>query len=81
MENDYRPDVLLVCGPNPMMKAVRNIAITYNIDAYMTGENRMGCGVGACLVCTCAVQGYDGEYHNLRSCLEGPVFDLKKVKL
>jgi len=81
LENGYRPDVLLVCGPMPMFKAVRNLAVTYNIEAYMTGENRMGCGVGACLVCTCAVMGYDGLYHNLRSCIEGPVFDLKKIKL
>jgi len=81
IKNGYKPDVLLVCGPKPMMKAARDIANAYNIDAYMTGEDRMGCGVGACLVCTCAVLDDGGEYQNLRSCADGPVFDLKKVKL
>lgn len=81
IRNGYKPDAILVCGPEPMMRAVRNIAETYNIDAYMSGENRMGCGVGACLVCTCAVKDEKGEYRNLRSCKEGPVFDLKKVRL
>lgn len=77
----YKPDVLLVCGPTPMLRAVRDIAESRGIDAYMTGENRMGCGVGACLVCTCKVMAGGGAYHNLRSCADGPVFDLKKVEL
>ena len=80
LENGYKPDVLLTCGPAPLMRAVKDIAAAHNIDAYMTGENRMGCGVGACLVCTCAVKGSDG-YHNMRSCADGPVFDLKRVIL
>ena len=81
IENGYKPDVLLTCGPEPLMKTVGNIAAAHNTDAYMTGENRMGCGVGACLVCTCAVKGDDGVYRNLRSCADGPVFDLKKIKI
>ena len=81
IESGYKPDVLLTCGPEPLMKAVKNIATAYNIDAFMTGENRMGCGVGACLVCTCAVKGGDGAYHNLRACVEGPVFDIRRVKM
>ncbi len=76
-----RPDVILTCGPEPMVRAVRNLAENHNIDAFMSGENRMGCGVGACLVCTCAVKDDKGEYHNLRACADGPVFDLKKIKL
>ena len=81
IRDGYKPDVILTCGPEPMLRAVKNIAETHNIEAYMSGENRMGCGFGACLVCTCAVMGDNGEYHNLRACADGPVFDLKKVKL
>lgn len=81
IKNGYRPDVLLVCGPAPMTRAVRGIAESDNIDAFMTGENRMGCGFGACLVCACKVMDDSGAYRNLRSCVEGPVFDLKKIEL
>jgi len=63
------------------MRAVRDIAVKYGIDALMSGENRMACGAGACLTCTCAVKYDDGSVHNLRACTDGPVFDLKRVTL
>lgn len=79
MKNGYRPDVILACGPEAMVKAALRLAETCGADAFMTGENRMACGMGGCLVCTCAVRGEDGTVSNLRSCMEGPVFEIKKL--
>jgi len=81
IKSGYKPDALLVCGPAPMTRAVRDIAIECGADAFMTGEERMGCGVGACLVCTYKVMDDTGVYRNLRSCADGPVFDLRKIEL
>ncbi len=77
---EIRPDVILTCGPKPMVKAVAKLCYEHGLRGYMSGEDRMGCGVGACLVCACKVR--DGEgYKNVRACVEGPVFDLSEVLL
>ncbi len=74
------PDVILTCGPTAMMKKVAKISLSYGVKAYMSCENRMGCGVGACLVCTCAVKRGDA-IKNVRACVDGPVFDLEEILL
>jgi dihydroorotate dehydrogenase electron transfer subunit len=78
---EFAPDVILTCGPVGMLKAVAKIAAARNVEAYMSGEARMGCGVGACLVCACGVRGGDGLVHSMRACADGPVFNLKDVVL
>ena len=75
------PDVILVCGPTPMMKAAARLSYDTKIPAYMSGETRMGCGVGACLVCACAVKNPDGSVSNKRACVVGPVFNLADILL
>ncbi|HEY8423146.1 MAG TPA: dihydroorotate dehydrogenase electron transfer subunit [Clostridia bacterium] len=71
-------DAVLVCGSKPMLQAVKNANL--DIPVYVSMEERMGCGVGACLVCVCEVK--KGEnVENLRVCLEGPVFMLDEVTL
>lgn len=75
------PDVILTCGTTPMMKAVAAVSLKHNIKAYMSGESHMGCGVGACLVCTCAVKQPDGSIKNKRACVDGPVFSLDEIIL
>jgi len=77
---EFIPDVILACGAHGMIKAVDKVAREFNIPAYMTGEERMGCGIGACLVCACAVR-ENGEIKNKRACLDGPVFLLEDVVL
>ncbi len=79
--NNFKPDVILTCGSENMLKAVAKRSVEYKIPAYMSGETRMACGVGACLVCACAVKGEDGIYHNKRACVDGPVFKLEDVML
>lgn len=76
-----KPDVILTCGPTPMLKAAAKLTLDTGIPAYMSGEQRMGCGVGACLVCTCAVRQSDGTVQNKRACVDGPVFSLEDVLL
>lgn len=74
--NDF--DAILVCGSKPMLQAVQEAG--FKIPVYVSMEERMGCGVGACLVCACQVK--KGEnVENLRVCLDGPVFMLDEVVL
>jgi len=74
-----RPDVVFSCGPSPMMASLQKICLEENINAYVSLEARMGCGVGACLVCNCQVSAEPTEY--LRACKDGPVFDIAEVIL
>lgn len=62
------------CGPVPMLKAVAAVAEQYGTPCYVSMEQRMGCGVGACLVCSCKTSsGYS------RVCKDGPVFNASEV--
>lgn len=79
--NKIKPDVILTCGPTPMLKAAARLSAETKIPAYMSGETRMGCGVGACLVCACAVKEKNGEIVNKRACVDGPVFNLEDILL
>lgn len=66
-------DILYACGPMPMLKAVAAAAETYGIPCQVSMEQRMGCGIGACLVCACKTRlGEDWEYSHV--CKDGPVF-------
>lgn len=69
------------CGPKPMLKAVAQIAEQQGIPCQVSMEERMGCGIGACLVCACELKLKDGQqgvrYGHV--CKDGPVFDSKEV--
>ncbi len=78
--NAFKPDVIFACGPTPMFKALQRVLKDCEVPCYISLEERMGCGIGACLVCACQVEEY-GEFHSKRVCADGPVFPLKKVKL
>lgn len=68
-------DAYYVCGPLPMMKAVAAIARDKNVFCEVSLENRMACGLGACLCCVeNTVEG------NLCVCTEGPVFNIDKLQ-
>lgn len=66
-------DVLFSCGPEPMLKAV---AASHIEERYISIENRMGCGIGACFACVC--QASDGY---VKVCSDGPVFRAEEVTL
>ena len=72
-----KPDVVLSCGPTPMLRALKSAMHGRNIPVYVSLEERMGCGIGACLVCVC--EKTDGAH--ARVCKDGPVFEIGDVVL
>lgn len=68
-------DKIYCCGPMPMMHAVASYALRNNIECEVSLENRMACGLGACLCCV-----EDTDRGNVCVCTEGPVFNIKKLK-
>ena len=66
------------CGPAPMLKAVVNTAKKYNVPSQVSLEERMACGVGACVGCACRIN-RNGENLVLRVCKDGPVFKGEEV--
>ncbi len=69
-----RFDMIYTCGPKPMMMAVAKYAKSADIECEVSLENKMACGVGACLCCVEKTQ----EGH-VCVCKEGPVFNIKKL--
>ena len=75
--NEVRPDVVLSCGPTPMLRALKAAMQGRDIPTFVSLEERMGCGIGACLVCVCDRTGGT----NARVCKDGPVFEIGEVEL
>jgi len=71
-------DRIYACGPLPMLKNLQSV-VGRDTVVEVSLEELMGCGVGACLSCTCRVRTEDGEVGNARVCTEGPVFDLRDL--
>ncbi len=75
LEQDKGYDGVLACGPKPMLRNVAKVAKEFGVPCLVSMEERMGCGVGACLVCACDMA--DGSRKHV--CKNGPVFDAKEV--
>lgn len=75
--------VLAACGPMPMLRGVAGLGKELDIPCYISLEERMACGVGACLGCIVKSREVDGHshVHNKRICTEGPVFDIKELEM
>ena len=82
-ENGVTADAVCACGPMPMLRAVKKFAQEQGIPAYISLEERMACGVGACLGCVTKTVKEDGHsrVRNARICTEGPVFDAEEVEI
>lgn len=82
-ENGLDADLVYACGPLPMLRAVKDYAAGKGIIAYISLEERMACGVGACLGCVCRTTEKDSHSHvkNARVCTEGPVFAAEEVDI
>lgn len=78
--HDQNLEIIYVCGPLPMIKAVVKSAEDKGIPCQVSLEERMGCGVGACLACVCKIKRRDKEMY-ARVCKDGPVFNSKEVVL
>ena len=79
-ENLKSYEVIYSCGPKPMLKKVMEICQSNGVQCYVSLEERMGCGIGACLVCACKIKGEDGQWHHKKACKDGPVFDAREVE-
>lgn len=75
------PDIkaVMACGPEPMIKAVVKLCKERGVPCQISLEQRMGCGVGACVVCSCMTV-RNGEEYYARVCKDGPVFDAEEVR-
>ena len=78
-----KADEIYSCGPIPMLKAVKAFAQENQIHCQISLEEKMACGIGACLACVCKSKDVDPHthVHNKRICKDGPVFDALEVEL
>lgn len=76
-------EVIYSCGPMPMLRALKAYAAEHQIEAWISLEEKMACGIGACLACICRSKEVDHHtnVHNKRICKDGPVFNAREVEL
>lgn len=72
-------DMVYACGPMPMLKAVAAVCMRTGTACEVSLEERMACGVGACLGCACQIKDANGEEQFLHVCKNGPVFKAEEV--
>ena len=82
-ESGCQADVIYACGPTPMLRALKRYAAEHDMRCFVSMEERMACGIGACLACVCGSEEKDAHtnVNNRRVCREGPVFDAREVIL
>ena len=82
-ENGLKADVIFACGPTPMLRALKAYAEEHEIECWLSLEEKMACGIGACLACVCQSKEVDehSHVHNNRICKDGPVFLAQEVEL
>ena len=81
--NGLDADVIYACGPTPMLRALKAYAAENGIECWLSLEEKMACGIGACLACVCKSKNIDehSHVHNKRICKDGPVFAAEEVEL
>ena len=81
-ENGLDAEIIYACGPTPMLKAIKEYAMANGIECWLSLEEKMACGIGACLACVCKSKEKDSHTHvnNKRVCKEGPVFRAEEVE-
>ena len=74
---------IYACGPTPMLRALKAYAAEHGIECWLSLEEKMACGIGACLPCVCKSKEIDehSHVHNKRICKDGPVFAAEEVEL
>ena len=82
-EEQLAADVIFACGPKPMLRTIKAYALEHQIPCWISMEERMACGIGACLACVCQSKDKDehSNVNNKRVCKEGPVFRAEEVEL
>ena len=82
-ENALEADMIYACGPTPMLRAIKAYALEKGIPCWISMEERMACGIGACLACVCKSKEKDAHsnVNNKRICKDGPVFLATEVEI
>ena len=82
-KNGLKAEAIFACGPTPMLRALKAYAAEHGMDCYLSLEERMACGVGACLGCVCRSMDVDSHTYvkNKRICKDGPVFAAEDIEL
>lgn len=82
-EDGRVPEIIFACGPMPMLRALKTYALEKKIPCWISMEERMACGIGACLACVCRTTSADSHSHvkNARVCTDGPVFPAETLDL
>ena len=70
---------LIACGPDPMLHAIRNIAVPAGLRCQLSLEAHMACGFGVCIGCVVPTHGEDGEVEYTRICVDGPILQAEKL--
>ena len=78
IENIREYDIVYTCGPKPMMKKVKELCENNSVQCYVSIEERMACGIGACLVCACKIK-HEDTWHYKKACTDGPVLEAGEV--
>lgn len=82
-ENIHKIDIsfskVFACGPTPMLRALKEICLKYNLDCEVSTESAMACGFGICQGCPIESTAQKDKY--LLICKDGPVFNVKDVVL
>jgi dihydroorotate dehydrogenase electron transfer subunit len=71
--------LICACGPLGMIRRLSELLAQHPVACQVSLEERMACGLGACLGCAVAVRGQNGERQYQRVCREGPVFNLRDI--
>lgn len=86
IKEGWLADQVFACGPKPMLRKVADITSRANIHCQVSLEERMGCGIGACMTCVCKIkikikekQTDKEEYQYKRVCIDGPIFEASEV--
>ncbi len=81
-ENGLDGEIIYACGPTPMLRAIKAYALEKHIECWVSLEEHMACGIGACLGCVCKSREKDRHtnVNNKRICKEGPVFRAEEVE-
>lgn len=80
MFTEVAPEILYVCGALGMVKTAQKFCLDRGVVGFASMEQRMGCGVGACLVCSVKIR-RAGKDRLLRACADGPVFPIEEIVL
>ena len=84
IKEGWLADQIFACGPKLMLKKIVEVSLEAHIDCQVSLEERMACGIGACLGCVCKIKTRDKKegkvkYEFKRVCVDGPIFEGSEV--